>query len=114
MRISDGVQTCALPISVALHRDLLFTDHQSAGRCHLAGRHGAYPRPYRARGSPRAGPRSTLEHDDGLAGDRKSVVSGKSVSVRVDLGGRRISKKKRQPITENASTRDQEHSTIKP
>src|SRR3546814_11348908 len=27
-------------------------------------------------------------------GDRKSVVKGKSVSVRVDLGGRRISKKK--------------------
>src|SRR3546814_15543240 len=27
--------------------------------------------------------------------DRKSVVSGKSVSVRVDLGGRRISKKKK-------------------
>src|SRR3546814_20398152 len=29
------------------------------------------------------------------AGDRKSVVSGKSVSVRVDLGGRRILKEKR-------------------
>src|SRR3546814_14774304 len=29
------------------------------------------------------------------AGDRKSVVSGKSVSVRVDLGGRRIIKKKK-------------------
>src|SRR3546814_17186414 len=28
--------------------------------------------------------------------DRKSVVSGKSVSVRVDLGGRRINKKKIQ------------------
>src|SRR3546814_17204600 len=28
-------------------------------------------------------------------GDRKSVVSGKSVSVRVDLGGRRIIKKKK-------------------
>src|SRR3546814_19942775 len=28
--------------------------------------------------------------------DRKSVVSGKSVSVRVDLGGRRILKKKKQ------------------
>src|SRR3546814_15272381 len=28
------------------------------------------------------------------AADRKSVVSGKSVSVRVDLGGRRIIKKK--------------------
>src|SRR3546814_18221796 len=29
-----------------------------------------------------------------LESDRKSVVSGKSVSVRVDLGGRRIIKKK--------------------
>src|SRR3546814_7949139 len=29
-----------------------------------------------------------------LAGDRKSVVAGKSVAVRVDLGGRRIIKKK--------------------
>src|SRR3546814_11709730 len=28
--------------------------------------------------------------------DRKSVVKGKSVSVRVDLGGRRLIKKKRQ------------------
>src|SRR3546814_12437792 len=28
--------------------------------------------------------------------DRKSVVSGKSVSVRVDLGGRRIIKKKKR------------------
>src|SRR3546814_12979971 len=30
--------------------------------------------------------------DADLIGDRKSVVSGKSVSVRVDLGGRRIIK----------------------
>src|SRR3546814_20469094 len=30
--------------------------------------------------------------------DRKSVVKGKSVSVRVDLGGRRIIKKKNKPI----------------
>src|SRR3546814_7994480 len=30
--------------------------------------------------------------------DRKSVVSGKSVSVRVDLGGRRIIKKKNKNI----------------
>src|SRR3546814_18115044 len=34
------------------------------------------------------------------AGDRKSVVQGQSVSVRVDLGGRRIIKKKTQK-TEN-------------
>src|SRR3546814_17833972 len=32
----------------------------------------------------------------GAAADRKSVVSGKSGSVRVDLGGRRIIKKKRE------------------
>src|SRR3546814_17381062 len=31
--------------------------------------------------------------------DRKSVVSGKSVSVRVDLGGRRIIKKQNTAIT---------------
>src|SRR3546814_19156023 len=38
--------------------------------------------------------------DAGL--DRKSVVSGKSVSVRVDLGGRRrIKKKKRQNTVRN-------------
>src|SRR3546814_14219755 len=30
-----------------------------------------------------------------LAGDRKSVVEGKSVSVRVDLGGRGLLKKKK-------------------
>src|SRR3546814_17369344 len=35
-------------------------------------------------------PLHTIDHLD-----RKSVVSGKSVSVRVDLGGRRIIKKKR-------------------
>src|SRR3546814_12880128 len=33
-----------------------------------------------------------------LAGDRKSVVSGKSVSVRVDLGGRRTIKTTRSNI----------------
>src|SRR3546814_20999906 len=32
----------------------------------------------------------------GMAPDRKSVVEGKSVSVRVDIGGRRIIKKKKK------------------
>src|SRR3546814_13584773 len=36
----------------------------------------------------------------GILQDRKSVVQGKSVSVRVDLGGRRISKKKNSSILE--------------
>src|SRR3546814_16736220 len=34
-----------------------------------------------------------------LVEDRKSVVSGKSVSVRVDRGGRRVIKKKKSKIT---------------
>src|SRR3546814_16925619 len=36
-----------------------------------------------------------------LPQDRKSVVWGKRVSVRVDIGGRRIIKKKNTPITEH-------------
>src|SRR3546814_11838614 len=41
--------------------------------------------------------RAGLGPDYRLPGlDRKSVVSGKSVSVRVDLGGRRIIKKKKR------------------
>src|SRR3546814_15815392 len=45
--------------------------------------------------------------------DRKSVVSGKSVSVRVDLGGRRIIKKKknehRLKICSRISTKHTDH-----
>src|SRR3546814_20012874 len=37
--------------------------------------------------------------------DRKSVVKGKSVSVRVDLGGRRILKKKISNLHRTKSTR---------
>src|SRR3546814_13346250 len=36
------------------------------------------------------------EQNHGYVLDRKSVVSGKSVSVRVDLGGRRVIKKKKR------------------
>src|SRR3546814_13996646 len=39
-----------------------------------------------------------------LLSDRKSVVEGKSVSVRVDLGGRRIIKKKKT-LTKNTKYR---------
>src|SRR3546814_19820892 len=38
--------------------------------------------------------RSPSHEESDVAEDRKSVVEGKSVSVRVDLGGRRIIKKK--------------------
>src|SRR3546814_13283447 len=39
-------------------------------------------------------------------GDRKSVVWGKSVSVRVDLGGRRIIKKKRKKLQQRKDQLD--------
>src|SRR3546814_19891485 len=41
---------------------------------------------------------TSTDGGDLAAGDRKSVVSGKSVSVRVDLGGRRLLKK--QTVTQ--------------
>src|SRR3546814_12552856 len=43
------------------------------------------------------GVRAASERGAAVAGDRKSVVEGKSVSVRVDLGGRSIIKKKTIP-----------------
>src|SRR3546814_20330014 len=42
----------------------------------------------------RAGVTTTLAGNAFIRGDRKSVGEGKGVSVRVDLGGRRIIKKK--------------------
>src|SRR3546814_12556645 len=39
--------------------------------------------------------------------DRKSVVEGKSVSVRVDLGGRRVIKKKKRRIEKRKKKRKQ-------
>src|SRR3546814_16458486 len=60
----------------------------------------------RLRAQQLAGTASELTQPTGIAPrtlpppDRKSVVSGKSVSVRVDLGGRRISKKKNNRTTD--------------
>src|SRR3546814_12119113 len=58
-----------------LGAECCLSDEQSAGR--------SWPR-------SRAAP---------LEQDRKSVVSGTSVYVRVDIGGRRIIKKQKEPIT---------------
>src|SRR3546814_20119299 len=41
-----------------------------------------------------AGPAAARRYGERHQGDRKSVVEGKSVEVRVDRGGRRIIKKK--------------------
>src|SRR3546814_15128089 len=109
-----GVQTCALPIlSGADDRgdDRRRTDAPMAVACdrRACGRGGLEPVDDRHRRRARY---ARLAVDRRLypsawrrrspARDRESVVSGKSVSVSVDLGGRRIIKQKKQSTnTEN-------------
>src|SRR6184192_4737123 len=69
-RLVTGVQTCALPISV--------------GALRLSHRPAHPPVPFGAAARQ----------------DRKSVVYGKRVNRRVDLGGRRIIKKKKKDAGE--------------
>src|SRR3546814_12755555 len=52
---------------------------------------------------PRLG-RHLLQRPEGKGGDRQSVVQGKSVSVRIDLGGRRIYKTKTNNKLSNTLT----------
>src|SRR3712207_9091687 len=78
-----GVQTCALPISgLPTGRSVHPFLHRPARR--WPGR-GPFPRPTSWR----------WHRPAGGTGDRKSVVEGK----RVDLGGRRIIKKKKNTIS---------------
>src|SRR3546814_7681312 len=83
-----GVQTCALPISELPVAPT--TRPFSVGP------------PVSRAGGPTENPgppwRSEVTFSEPRP-DRKSVVSGKSVSVRVDLGGRRIIKKKNKRRT---------------
>src|SRR3546814_18378557 len=92
-----GVQTCALPICARAGRPV----SRAAARLRLAARaHAPHParlhprrkrsRSARAQADPGPDRRGVRE----VAGDRQSVVEGKSVSVREELGGRRIIKKK--------------------
>src|SRR3546814_13455700 len=98
MRISDwssDVCSSDLPLATGPRR------HPGAPPARREHRHGgarhAELRPHRA--APGASARR-LALGQGR-GDRKSVVSGKSVAVRVDLGGRRnIKKKKRESVSE--------------
>src|SRR3546814_8554953 len=85
LRISDWSSTCALPISQA---ELLAESLD-------LGLRGVRPSEIARRGFARQADQK--ESDDQHAQqDRKSVVTGKSVSVSVDLGGRRSIKKKKQ------------------
>src|SRR3546814_14201427 len=53
-----------------------------------------------------AGWNAILSIGSAMVIDRKSVVEGKSVSVRVDLGGRRIIKKKKQITNKHEERND--------
>src|SRR3546814_18307859 len=88
-----GVQTCALPIFA---REVLDAQTRTAADAHVLERAVIDE-------GERLGVLGRDEQDQAAIGarfpavllDRKSVVSGKSVSVRVDLGGRRLIKKKK-------------------
>src|SRR3546814_17237473 len=102
-----GVQTCALPISAPLNGFAGVDDYY--GRCSAAQFLGAITVPtlvIHARDDPwipsAAYRRFDLPSNPRLMPlDRKSVVEGKRVSVRVASGGRRINKKKNQIKTTN-------------
>src|SRR3546814_16595167 len=90
-----GVQTCALPI--------LYPGAHQDREDQLGGRAGARCAATQAGEVEELQPRLHADAGVGslalgrcLSEDRKSVVSGKSVSVRVDLGVRRIIKKKKK------------------
>src|SRR3546814_13734979 len=57
---------------------------------------GSHPAPAPLRHQAPRHRRRSASYVSGRSRDRKSVVSGKSVSVRVDLGGRRTIKKKKK------------------
>src|SRR3546814_19728110 len=86
-----GVQTCALPIYGAVRRPVRSCAAGAASVCARTGRDRR-----RMPGTEAGGCDVRSQRGGGgrPLGDRKSVVEGKSVSVRVDLGGRRSIKKK--------------------
>src|SRR3546814_16067268 len=116
MRISDWSSDGALPISYYAYVKAIDLPQVApyAGRIRMAGYLG-FGLPLLAgalllvlilkpsKKSLHGNARFANAGDLARHGDRKSVVSGKSVSVRVDLGGRRIVNKKKK--TEKKATR---------
>src|SRR3546814_17462439 len=104
-----GVQTCALPIYRQMTLAAVATasaggDVTNAGMIAYSDVANAW-RTYLAKYN-RGRPFVLVGHSQGslMLQDRKSVVSGKSVSVRVDFGGRRIHKKKKTPRINTKTT----------
>src|SRR3546814_17257507 len=97
MRISDwSSDVCSSDLARG-HGHLVAQLHQSSSNAGMDRRRTRGC----ANGRPTIAPRGLGADVASLfagSGDRTSVVSGKSVSVRVDLGGRRIIKKKHNNI----------------
>src|SRR3546814_11474103 len=95
-----GVQTCALPIFQFMLPHFLDAETCTA----LIQRIDRDARPSTT-ADPNGDEAFRTSTTCDLDQDRRSVVSGRSVSVRVDLGGRRIRKKnKRKTHSEHSTT----------
>src|SRR3546814_15559848 len=100
MRISDwSSDVCSSDLQVDLPTEILLdTNPRARRRATLRVGRGGHQRPDQRAQVPHGGMVADPQRDGVVypGEDRKSVVSGKSVSVRVDLGGRRIIKKKKR------------------
>src|SRR3546814_16137488 len=109
-----GVQTCALPISPLAGTGLPGSPGGPARAARAIARATVADPGSPARDRRRADPRRARER---TRPDRKSVVQGKRVSVRVDLGGRRIintKNLKNSQAMQNANTTNKKiHKQIK-
>src|SRR3546814_16728099 len=98
---ASGLLIVATPVSPQYSCDSTAAVHlaqgdRSARRC-ASARPAQQDRPSRANASRKASRQPTLRRRNLLkSGDRESVGWGKSVSVRVDIGGGRIIKKKKK------------------
>src|SRR3546814_12964131 len=97
-----GVQTCALPICVCRARlTASFTQSWIGASLVWHMRQMSPASTSCCRSTLPASSRTFTTPSPAIWKDRKRVVQGKSVSVRVDVGGRRIIKKQpHYPITE--------------
>src|SRR3546814_11142024 len=108
MRISDWSSECALPIWPG---PCTAWKGRGAGHSLIARQGGADGATHLPTGlfTDTQGRRNERAKTSRISrrqiGDRKSVVSGKSVSVRVDLGGRRIIKKNKRHNTKQEKSR---------
>src|SRR3546814_11107111 len=102
MRISDWSSDVCSSDLFKQEDQLLQQKRQGRLRARIRVGHAVAARS-RAAGRRRCGHRYS-QRLQGRRADRKSVVSGKSVSVRVDIGGRSIIKKNKKVCT-STSTR---------